>query len=492
MFLLSWNVAGWPTTACGLRSTLGSVAEFFRRTGADVICIQEAKVSRKKLAESPRECGACDTGNDFDEWESFWSCSETKFNGVATFVRRGFTSRADAKPFGSPEFDSEGRCIVTYHSNVVIFNVYVPFSRDEGRHEYKTRFLAALREAMGRARRESGLPVILCGDLNASYKVADCHFSHRRISLCRAAEYFATDTLSESKAHTHARLLRFLRTSETVRERLPKDIEADALQAMTLTDFERLGVKEIWADVLMVGKANEGVFELTEHAGLPAHDMESKWLGEEIIHQDGMVDSLLAVHGHQQELIDQCCPCPFTCWNQHHNCRYQNEGTRIDYILVDKILENKLQHHVNSSSCPETAGSQPPLSLYSGPGFKKSVRRVTQNGRFSPVPTTGGGLEQLNTATCELLFNGLPRTGLIITPPQLSDHIAVCCLLDMEMRQCSEKCVSGGCQYKPCHPSIKDFFMKKKLTAKSTSEPVGQAIDALPTKKQRVEVVVDE
>lgn len=29
------------------------------------------------------------------------------------------------------------------------------------------------------------------------------------------------------------------------------------------------------------------------------------------------------------------CPCPYTCWDQSRNKRQTNEGTRIDYILID-------------------------------------------------------------------------------------------------------------------------------------------------------------
>ena len=32
----------------------------------------------------------------------------------------------------------------------------------------------------------------------------------------------------------------------------------------------------------------------------------------------------------------------FTCWNQYTNRRYENEGARIDYILVDRELKDMI------------------------------------------------------------------------------------------------------------------------------------------------------
>ena len=505
MFLLSWNVAGWTTTVAGIRSTVGSVAEFFRRTGADVICIQEAKVGRKKVNESPRESGACDTGNDFDGWDSFWSCSENNrsFNGVTTFVKKGLTARADAKPFRNAEFDAEGRCIVTYHAQVVIFNVYVPNARDGERYAYKRRFLGALREAMKRVRHESSLPVILCGDMNMTYRVEDCHFSHRGISLARAVEYFAGEAaeMTEKKKQALSRLEGFLRSSDSVKQELEVIGNAHPpIANMSLPDFVRAGLSIIWAESLIRGAPhgtqNESIFDLVVFAGLASsHAMEAPWLREEILGQDGMIDSFVAVHLGDQARLDQCCPCPFTCWNQHRNCRYQNEGSRIDYILVDGCLKDKLMHDACHAVCPEIAERSSESSLFNGPGFVKGLRRVTEDNKFSAAPTDGSGLTPLSEALCELQFIGLPKTGLMTTPPQLSDHIGVCCLLKLELSACGGKCDSGGCQYKPAHPSIKSFFTKKTpslLSDQTPSTPTFAATCESAAKKPRHEEVIED
>jgi hypothetical protein len=80
------------------------------------------------------------------------------------------------------------------------------------------------------------------------------------------------------------------------------------------------------------------------------------------------------------------------------------------------------------------------------------------------------------------------------TPPQLSDHIAVCCLLDLPFEHFGGTCEARSCQYKPKYRSLKDFFQKKKLPA---SIPVHEAheqpeSESPSVKKQRVETVVDD
>jgi hypothetical protein len=70
------------------------------------------------------------------------------FNGVATLVRRrpGVpTVTANTMPFGVPDLDDEGRCIVTDHGEFVLFNVYVPNAgHGSSRLPHKLRCVAVL------------------------------------------------------------------------------------------------------------------------------------------------------------------------------------------------------------------------------------------------------------------------------------------------------------------------------------------------------------
>ncbi|CUI10896.1 apurinic apyrimidinic endonuclease, putative [Bodo saltans] len=185
MFLVSWNVAAWTTTTAAIRGAFGSLESFLQKLDADILCLQETKIGKKKLDADEVSCGAADRpGFPIAGYESFWCyCTEKGMNGVCTFVRSGLTHRVDARPFGDDTLDNEGRCIVTYHSHFTLFNVYVPNSRGGDRQAYKTRFLTALKGAMNRAREETKRPVILVGDMNFTYRTEDCHFSNRKLCL---------------------------------------------------------------------------------------------------------------------------------------------------------------------------------------------------------------------------------------------------------------------------------------------------------------------
>ena len=61
-------------------------------------------------------------------YDSFWACNrgpaaQRGLNGVATFARKGLTTRADAAPLGEKELDDQGRCLKTDHGAFVLFNV---------------------------------------------------------------------------------------------------------------------------------------------------------------------------------------------------------------------------------------------------------------------------------------------------------------------------------------------------------------------------------
>ena len=157
MLILSWNVAGWPPTIHFIRQHYKSLPNYFNLHGADVVAIQETKVTADKLTQDPTAVGAAD--NDADGmamWESYWCCNRRDqgrgFNGVATYARKGLTLAADACPFGDAELDAEGRCLLTVYETFCMFNVYVPNSGEGQRIGLKMRFLDALRAKMQEVR----------------------------------------------------------------------------------------------------------------------------------------------------------------------------------------------------------------------------------------------------------------------------------------------------------------------------------------------------
>eukprot|EP00331_Platyophrya_macrostoma_P018524 CAMPEP_0176465278 /NCGR_PEP_ID=MMETSP0127-20121128/37127_1 /TAXON_ID=938130 /ORGANISM="Platyophrya macrostoma, Strain WH" /LENGTH=115 /DNA_ID=CAMNT_0017858075 /DNA_START=29 /DNA_END=373 /DNA_ORIENTATION=+ len=115
MFLVSWNVAGWSTTSAAIRTSYGSIKAFLDMLGADILCLQEAKIPLKRLRDESDGvfCGAADRpGFPIEGFESFWCCcADRAMNGVTTFARTGTTFRVDDKPFRDDSLDREGRCL---------------------------------------------------------------------------------------------------------------------------------------------------------------------------------------------------------------------------------------------------------------------------------------------------------------------------------------------------------------------------------------------
>lgn len=143
--VVTWNVAGWATTHSLLVHKFGSVRAFFDDfLRADIVCLQEMKVSEDKLT---REFAMV------EGFDSFWACSVRKkgYSGVTTYVRRRWTpSSAATRPFDDAELDDEGRCVITRHGALTVINVYTPHAgepwSERPRLHYKMRFLERVRE----------------------------------------------------------------------------------------------------------------------------------------------------------------------------------------------------------------------------------------------------------------------------------------------------------------------------------------------------------
>ena len=125
LFLISFNVAGFKTFLSKLEQYVpGGFKGWLERQNADIVCLQEVKISRKDVADDPRKCGAV-----IDGWDSFWAFNDGSgkqrlgLNGVTTYVRKGLTLAAHNAALGDPTLDGEGRCMMTDHGSFVIFNV---------------------------------------------------------------------------------------------------------------------------------------------------------------------------------------------------------------------------------------------------------------------------------------------------------------------------------------------------------------------------------
>jgi hypothetical protein len=202
--------------------------------------------------------------------------------------------------------------------------------------------------------------------------------------------------------------------------------------------------------------------QLCSAAGVPVSDDDLRdvgcarinpelaaWLSS-VVDDDDMVDTFAHCHPLARDR--------FTCWDQSTNRRYFNEGSRIDYILIDRSLLPYLQKggrlagacdvpaHVSAilSSRKHHRFPQSQYSVYvtqlqvEEEGSARAALRaalgvgtaVTGLGPpcYEPAPFGGGGLVDAPAAVIETMFCN-PHTGIVYTPPRFSDHVAVSCLL---------------------------------------------------------------
>lgn len=159
MKLISWNVNGVRAVS---KKGFG---EWFTKEKADVVCLQETKAQLDQL--TPEIVNPCGYHGEFHWGE------KKGYSGVATFSKS-----APAKVergFAIPEFDNEGRVLVTKHGDITLFNIYFPNgkSRDE-RLKFKMAFYEAfLKKVIPRYRKRGDDKLVICGDVNTAHKDID-------------------------------------------------------------------------------------------------------------------------------------------------------------------------------------------------------------------------------------------------------------------------------------------------------------------------------
>ncbi|KAL2104378.1 hypothetical protein ACEWY4_001246 [Coilia grayii] len=191
MKIVTWNINGIRTFKNAIRKTLDSF-------DADIICVQETKVTRDLLDARTAI---------IDGYNSYFSFSRGRsgYSGVATFCKDSAT------PFGAEEgltgvltnhgeavgcygdqkelatedlqlLDNEGRAVITQHQimgpdgpqTLSVLNVYCPRADPEkpGRKLFKLQFYQLL-QARAEALLASGSHVIVLGDINTSHRPID-------------------------------------------------------------------------------------------------------------------------------------------------------------------------------------------------------------------------------------------------------------------------------------------------------------------------------
>lgn len=151
--LISWNVNG--LRACMDKGFM----DFFDSIDADVVCLQEIKLSEGQL-EWKRE-----------GYYAYWNYAEKKgYSGTAVFSKKEPVNVTYG--IGIEEHDHEGRVITLEYDNYYLVNVYTPNSKRElARLEYRMVWEDAFRDYL--VKLDADKPVIVTGDMNVAHEEID-------------------------------------------------------------------------------------------------------------------------------------------------------------------------------------------------------------------------------------------------------------------------------------------------------------------------------
>ncbi|KAG1932951.1 endonuclease/exonuclease/phosphatase family protein [Pimephales promelas] len=284
MKIVTWNINGIRTFKNGIKKILDSF-------DADIICVQETKVTRDLLDEKTAIV---------DGYNSYFSFSRGRggYSGVATYCKdtatpflaeEGLTGLltnqgeavgcyGDQVELSSEELlalDNEGRTVITQHhfmgtdgpQKLTVINVYCPRADPDKpeRKQFKLQFYHLL-QCRAEAILSSGSHVIVLGDVNTS---------HRSIDHCNPDD---VDNFEDNPGRKW--LDHFLFETENTENGNTEDDLADISQ----------------------NSASGGKF----------------------------VDSFRHFHPKRSNA--------FTCWSTLTGARQTNYGTRIDYIFADRSL----------------------------------------------------------------------------------------------------------------------------------------------------------
>ncbi len=155
--LLSWNVNG-------IRALMKKgFLEWLNKESPDILCLQETKATPEQLDSSLREPAG---------YRAYWNYPPKKgYGGVATFSKEKPMQARNG--FGVPQFDIEGRVIVTEYPAFILFNVYFPNGKQgEERLKYKLDFYEAFLTHIDGLKAQ-GKKLVICGDYNTAHKEID-------------------------------------------------------------------------------------------------------------------------------------------------------------------------------------------------------------------------------------------------------------------------------------------------------------------------------
>ncbi len=159
MRIISWNVNG--IRAIYKKNFMG----ILERANSDILCLQETKAHRDQVEPEIQT---------LKYPYNYWSSAVRKgYSGVATFCRK--EPLAVSTGIEYPEYESEGRIVITEHSHFLLYNIYFPNGGSgDVRHQFKQEFLSRLLEHL-KIKLQQGKEIILVGDYNIAHKTEDVY-----------------------------------------------------------------------------------------------------------------------------------------------------------------------------------------------------------------------------------------------------------------------------------------------------------------------------
>lgn len=157
MTIYSWNVNG-------IRAILKKgFLDWVVDEQPDILCVQETKAHPDQLGFELKQIDNYDV--------SFASAKKAGYSGAATYSKP--KAQKNQIGFGEERFDKEGRTIISYYPNFVLFNIYFPNGKaNEERLDYKMDYYYFLLDYLKKIKREQK-NIIITGDVNTAHQEID-------------------------------------------------------------------------------------------------------------------------------------------------------------------------------------------------------------------------------------------------------------------------------------------------------------------------------
>ncbi|MFA6814039.1 MAG: exodeoxyribonuclease III [Candidatus Pacebacteria bacterium] len=157
MRIYSWNVNG-------IRAIMKKgFLDWIEDEKPDILCVQETKAHPDQLSFELKEV---------DDYQvHFASAKKAGYSGTATYSR--MQTKKVQIGLGEKRFDQEGRTIISYYPNFVLFNIYFPNGKaSKERLAYKMDYYYFLLDYLKKIKKEQK-NIIITGDVNTAHKEID-------------------------------------------------------------------------------------------------------------------------------------------------------------------------------------------------------------------------------------------------------------------------------------------------------------------------------